>query len=150
MEVLAYLQGCHICLPCSISSRKLLVYDPPSERPGKAASWTFGIISYFINGFNSHSWGQLEGLLDLIMLEREATRNILHGARETAGREQASSREMWWEVSHAAQAEGLKPCSTRETASLRQTASKGDSGPNSFPGRIWEDGFVHSTLMSAK
>lgn len=115
MEVLAYLQGCHIGLPCSISSRKLLICDPPSERPGKAASWTFGIISYFTNGLNSHSWGQLEGLLDLIMLEREGTRNILHWARETAGREQASIREMWWDVSHAAQAEGLKPCSTRET-----------------------------------
>lgn len=115
MEVLAYLQGCHICLHYTISSRKLLAYDPPSEPPGKAASWTFGIISYFINGLNSHSWGQLEGLLDLIMLEREATRNIFHGARETARREQASSREMWWDVSHATQAEGLKACSTKET-----------------------------------
>lgn len=42
------------------------------------------------------------------MLEKEAARNISHGARETTRREQASRREMWWDVSHATQAEGLK------------------------------------------
>lgn len=92
MEGTAYLQGCHICLPCSMSSRKLLAYDPPPQPPGKAGSWAFGIISYFINGLNSHSWGQLEGLLDLIMLERESARNASHG-QERGSRERTSKQK---------------------------------------------------------
>lgn len=80
-------------------SRKLLAYDPPPQPPGKAGSWAFGIISYFINGLSSYSWGQLEGLLDLIMLESEAARNNSHGAREKQPGEskQAKRRfdEMW-------------------------------------------------------
>lgn len=104
MEGTACPLGGYICLPCSISSRKLLAYDPPLQPPGEAGSWAFGIISYFINGLNSHSWGQLEGLLDLIMLDREAARNISHGT----GQRQPGRRSIWWDVSHATQDEGVQ------------------------------------------
>lgn len=153
MEGTAYLQGRHICLPCSTSSRKLLAYDPPPQPPGKAGSWAFGIISYFINGLNSHSWGQLEGLLDLIMLEREAARNASRG-QERGSRERTSKQEgdvMGYESCYPGWgAETIQP--PRETTHqfLSQAESKGDSGLNPFPGRLWEASWVYTTLMSTE
>lgn len=120
-----------------------------STAPWEAGSWAFGIISYFINGLNSYSWGQLEGLTGFNYAGKQGSQKHLPWSKEKQPGESEQAKGDLMAVSHATEW-GLNHAAPWETKqqSLSQTESRW-SLSQPFLIRLCETSWVYTTLIDA-